>query len=79
MHWLLYKLWIIKYIYNYWCAIVKQGFNLKINNDLIIIVFIELLHLYKTENYYDWQGDYDLRRYPITAERGPIVILDPVL
>ena len=27
----------------------KQGFNLEINNDSIILVSIELLHLYKTE------------------------------
>ena len=42
----------------------KQGFNLEINNDSIILVSIELLNFYKTANFYDRRGDYDLKDVP---------------
>ena len=80
MHWPLYKNYeLLKIFKAIDVPIFKQSFNLEINNDSMILVFIDVLHLYKTEKL-AWSALWLwLERCSITAERGPIAILPPVL
>ena len=50
MQWLLYTNYkLLKIFKAIDVPLFKQGFNLEINNNSIILVSIELLHLYKTK------------------------------